>query len=409
MKLIESIKSSQPLKTKRGLAVLRSVMSTELDVAGLLWATGILSIPILLALPMLLAWRLFIGVGHEESQYRNSVRQIIDAGKQVSPFRTKLDDLARSLHIQPSKQRLIEADLFHPLTLSHFLLLPTIIIFPLAAIMALPIILLGLPILILIEYLLIRKRILIRALKEMERVLHWQVIHIPKPHRGSVEKVGTVNEFSNHVIHFNYVPQGAFLGLFAWLIVHWIFKFDSWGIELAISAFLYIILLGGLGVLNTAFESDLVFVDPAKGRLVPVDQWLESILKPVVGIGLLFLIIRNLLDEARTDNPVLFASTVILLLYGAAVVGIAYKWGYSMWRGDQVRSLFEQQIVEHLKPLSYDLTRTRGRIEFNAQMTMDERLAQISEEPQIQLTFADLQAIPSSENGGNIPSNPMKK
>jgi hypothetical protein len=384
-------------------------MSTEIDVAGLLWATGILSIPILLALPMRLAWRLFIGVGHEESQYRNSVRQIIDAGKQVSPFRTTLDDLARSLHIQPSKQRLIEADLFHPLTLSHFLLLPTIIIFPLAAIMALPIILLGLPILILIEYLLIRKKILIKTLKEMERVLHWQVIHIPKPHRGSIEKVGTVNEFSNHVIHFNYVPQGAFLGLFAWLIVHWIFNFDSWGIELAISAFLYIILLGGLGVLNTAFESDLVFVDPAKGRLVPVDQWLESILKPVVGIGLLFLIIRNLIDEARTDNPVLFASTVILLLYGASVVGIAYKWGYSMWRGDQVRKMFEQQIVEHLKPLSYDLTRTRGRIEFNAQMTMDERLALLSEEPQRQLSFADLQAIPSGENSGKVPSNPMKK
>ena len=384
-------------------------MDAEIDVAGLLWATGILSIPILLALPMRLAWRLFIGVGHEESQYRNSVRQIIDAGKQVSPFRTTLDDLARSLHIQPSKQRLIEADLFHPLTLSHFLLLPTIIIFPLAAIMALPIILLGLPILILIEYLLIRKKILIRTLKEMERVLHWQVIHIPKPHRGSVEKAGNVNEFSNHVIHFNYVPQGAFLGLFAWLIVHWIFNFDSWGIELAISAFLYIILLGGLGVLNTAFESDLVFVDPAKGRLVPVDQWLESILKPVVGIGLLFLVARNLIDEARTDNPVLFASTVIILLYGASVVGIAYKWGYSMWRGDQVRKMFEQQIVENLKPLSYDLTRTRGRIEFNVQMTMDERLALISEEPQTQLSFADLQAIPNSENNGSIPGNPMKK
>ncbi len=384
-------------------------MDAEIDVAGLLWATGILSIPILLALPMRLAWRLFIGVGHEESQYRNSVRQIIDAGKQVSPFRTTLDDLARSLHIQPSKQRLIEADLFHPLTLSHFLLLPTIIIFPLAAIMALPIILLGLPILILIEYLLIRKKILIRTLKEMERVLHWQVIHIPKPHRGSVEKAGNVNEFSNHVIHFNYVPQGAFLGLFAWLIVHWVFNFDSWGIELAISAFLYIILLGGLGVLNTAFESDLVFVDPAKGRLVPVDQWLESILKPVVGIGLLFLVARNLIDEARTDNPVLFASTVIILLYGASVVGIAYKWGYSMWRGDQVRKIFEQQIVENLKPLSYDLTRTRGRIEFNVQMTMDERLALISEEPQTQLSFADLQAIPNSDNNGSIPGNPMKK
>ena len=98
-------------------------MAAELDVTGLFWAAAILSIPILLALPMRVAWRFFIGIGHEESQYRNSVRQIIDAGRQVSPFRTTLDDLARGLHIQPSRQRLIEADLFHPLTLSHFLLL----------------------------------------------------------------------------------------------------------------------------------------------------------------------------------------------------------------------------------------------------------------------------------------------
>jgi hypothetical protein len=65
--------------------------------------------------------------------------------------------------------------------------------------------------------------------------------------------------------------------------------------------------------------------------------------------------------------------------------------------------------VEYLKPLSYDLTRTRGRIEFIAQMTMDERLSLISEAPQKQLTFADLQAIPSSDNNGNIPKNPLKK
>ena len=54
------------------------------------------------------------------------------------------------------------------------------------------------------------------------------------------------------------------------------------------------------------------------------------------------------------------------------------------------------------------MTRTRGRIEFIAQMTMDERLAQISEVPQKQLTFADLQAIPRSENNGKIPQNPLK-
>ena len=383
-------------------------MATELDFSGLLLATAILSIPLILALPMRLAWKFFIGVGHEESQYRNSVRQIIDAGRQVSPFRTTLNNLARGLHIQPSRQRLIEADLFHPLTLSHFILLPALIIFPLAVIMALPIIIIGLPMLILIEYILIRKRVLITTLKQMEKVLHWQVIHIPKPHRGSIEKVGKVNEFSNHVIHFNYVPQGAFLGLFAWLIVHWIFKFDSTTMELIIASGLYIIMLGILGVLNTAFESDLVFVDPAKGRLVPVDQWLESILKPVVGIGLLFLMARNLIDSSRGDNPVVFAATVLLLLYGAAIVGIAYRWGYSVWRGDKVKDEFEKQIIEDLEPLSYDLTRTRGRIEFVAQMKMDERLTIMSESPKEQLTFADLQALPSGDNSGKIPKNPLK-
>jgi len=326
----------------------------------------------------------------------------------VSPFRTTLNDLARGLNIKPSKQRLIEADLFHPLTISHFLLLPALIIFPLAVIMALPIIIIGLPMLILIEYLLIRKKLLIYTLKQMEKILHWQVIHIPKPHRGALAKAGKVNEFSNHVIHFNYVPQGAFLGLFAWLIVHWIFKLDSTALELIIASGLYIIMLGILGVLNTAFESDLVFVDPAKGRLVPVDQWLESILKPVVGIGLLFLIGRNLLDNARDGNPVVFAGTVLLLLYGAAIVGIAYRWGYSVWRGDKVKQEFEEQIVDNLKPLSYDLTRTRGRIEFIAQMSMDERLTVMNDAPTKQLTFADLQALPTSKNSGKIPKNPIK-
>ena len=93
------------------------------DSSALMWAASLLSIPLLLALPMRLGWRLFIGVGHEASQYRNTVLQIIDAGRQVAPFRATLDDVARSLHIRPSHQRLIEADLFHPLTLSHFILL----------------------------------------------------------------------------------------------------------------------------------------------------------------------------------------------------------------------------------------------------------------------------------------------
>ena len=40
---------------------------------------------------------------------------------------------------------------------------------------------------------------------------------------------------------------------------------------------------------------------------------------------------------------------------------------------------------------------------------MDERLTVISEAPKKQLTFADLQALPSSDSVGKVPQNPLKK
>ena len=60
--------------------------------------------------------------------------------------------------------------------------------------------------------------------------------------------------------------------------------------ELIVSSPLYMVLLSILSVLNTALEADLVFVGSAKGRLVLVNQWLEGVLNPVVGISLLFLL-----------------------------------------------------------------------------------------------------------------------
>ncbi|MEC7508230.1 MAG: hypothetical protein VX965_04235, partial [Candidatus Thermoplasmatota archaeon] len=115
----------------------------ESQLQELLWGAGILALPLLLALPMRLAWQFWVGVGHEVSEYRTVVRQIVDSGHQVSSFSQTLDDIARNLRIPPAKQRLIEAELLHPLTLSHFLLLPALLILPLSAIMALPLILIG--------------------------------------------------------------------------------------------------------------------------------------------------------------------------------------------------------------------------------------------------------------------------
>lgn len=386
-------------------------MTMATEVQELLWGAGILALPLILALPMRLAWQLWVGIGHEVSEYRTIVRQIVDSGHQVSSFSQTLDDIARNLRIPPAKQRLIEAELLHPLTISHFLLLPALLILPLSAIMALPLILIGFPFMLLMEYVLIRKGLLIWILQTIERLMHWQVIHIPKPHRGTRENRKSLTEFSQHIEHFNYVPQAAFLGLFAWLIVHWLLSLESWTIEFIVSAILYMVLLSILSVLNTAFEADLVFVDPAKGRLVPVNQWLEGVLNPIVGIGLLFLLGRNLLEESRDvgGNPILFATVVLTLLYGAAIVGISYRWGYSSWRGERVRQEFEAQVVGSMGPLSYDLTRTKGRIDFNVRMEMEERLTTFDSVNPTQLSFEDLQNLPSVPVDTDVPSNPLRK
>lgn len=375
----------------------------------LLWGAGLLALPLIMALPLRLAWQIWVGVGHEAAEYRTVVRQIVDSGNQVTSFRQTLDDIARNLRLTPSKQRLIEAELLHPLTISHFILLPSLLILPLSAVMALPIVLLGFPMLLFMEYIIIRRKILVWSLRSVERVMHWQVIHIPKPHRGKDERKRSLTEFAQHIEHFNYVPQAAFLGLFAWLIVHWVLSLDSWTVELIYSSLLYMVLLSVLSVLNTAFESDLVFVDPAKGRLVPVNQWLEGVLNPIVGIGLVFLLGRNLLEEARAvdGNPVLFATFVLMLLYGSAVVGISFRWGYSTWRGGAVRGTFEIQAIEELNPLSYDLTRSKGRIDFNVRMAMDERLMTFDKVNPQQLTFDDLQSLPSAGKKKRAPKNPL--
>ena len=178
-------------------------MTMATEAQELLWGAGILALPLILALPMRLAWQLWVGIGHEVSEYRTIVRQIVDSGHQVSSFSQTLDDIARNLRIPPAKQRLIEAELLHPLTISHFLLLPALLILPLSAIMALPLILVGFPFMLFMEYVLIRKGLLIWILQTIERLMHWQVIHIPKPHRGTRENRKSLTEFSQHIEHFN--------------------------------------------------------------------------------------------------------------------------------------------------------------------------------------------------------------
>lgn len=384
-------------------------MASTVEVENLLWAIAILALPLILALPMKLLYQtVILGVGPAERTYRSTVQRIIDAGMQVEHFREVLDDEARKLGLKPTRARLNETDILYPLTITHFLLTPMLFILPVVAVMSLPIIILGIPVLYVLEVLLIRKKLLINMINLLENWFGKQIIHIPNAGNDHFSSEAKVLEASNIAFHFHRVPRVVFLGLFSWLIIHWTLRLDSIILEFVVAGVFYILLLSVVGIVATALESNLVLVDPARGRIIPIADWLDSMLTPIVGVGLLFLLGRDLMSEARDGgNTVLFSATVLLVLYVATAVGVTFQWGYAWWRGRKLRKNFELQAIDKLNPQSYDLIRSRGRILLNVRCSMSERInTEIA--PGTNLTFSDLSNLPTAHKEIlKQPENPL--
>ena len=384
-------------------------MASSLDVGNLLWAIGILALPVILALPAKLLYQtVILGVGPAERNYRSTVQKILDSGMQVEHFREVLDEESRRLGIKASRAKLNETDMLYPLTITHFLLVPMVFILPIVAIATLPIIILGIPVLYLLEVLLIRRKLLINAIKLLETWFGKQIIHVPDAGNDHCSNDAKVLDASNIAVHFHKVPRVVFLGLFSWLIIHWTLRLDSLMTEFILAGLFYVLLLGIVGIVATALESNLVLVDPARGRIIPIADWLDSMLTPIVGVGLLFLLGRDLMTEARDDgNTILFAATVLMVLYCATAVGVTFQWGYAWWQGKTIRKQFEQQAIEKLNPQSYDLTRNRGRIQLNVRCPMSERI-EGGIGPGATLTFTDLDNLPTAHEGVlKSPENPL--
>lgn len=384
-------------------------MASSLDVGNLLWAIGILALPVILALPAKLLYQtVILGVGPAERNYRATVQKILDSGMQVEHFREVLDEESRRLGIKASRAKLNETDMLYPLTITHFLLVPMIFILPVVAIATLPIIILGIPVLYLLEVLLIRRKLLINAIKLLETWFGKQIIHVPDAGNDHCSNDAKVLDASNIAVHFHKVPRVVFLGLFSWLIIHWTLRLDSLMTEFILAGLFYVLLLGIVGIVATALESNLVLVDPARGRIIPIADWLDSMLTPIVGVGLLFLLGRDLMTEARDDgNTILFSATVLMVLYCATAVGVTFQWGYAWWHGKTIRKQFEQQAIEKLNPQSYDLTRNRGRIQLNVRCPMSERI-EGGIGPGATLTFTDLDNLPTAHEGVlKSPENPL--
>ncbi len=370
-------------------------------------AVGLLLVPVLLALPLRIGWQVLVGSSLDTMSYRADVRRILHAGMPLEAFRVALDDRARESGITPQRQRLLEADTLYPLGFAHFILLPALFIFPIALMLAAPVILLAFPVFWLAEFILIRRQVLTLILDLIRRTTNWQIVHIPRSHETTEASRERVMELSHHLRFFHGAPRLAFLGLFAWLIIHWALRLNHFGLELLITTMLYVVLLAVVGVVTAALETDLVWADPATANITPIAIWLDSMLKPVVGFGLVLLLARSIAEEVRNGNAVLFSASVIAVIYAAALVGFAYQWGYALAKGRKVRTEFEEQAMIRYAPLiSYDLTRSEGRLVFGARMSMAERREVASELVTGGMTFADLEALPRSEEGGQIPRRP---
>lgn len=340
----------------------------DVDVESLLWAIGILALPLLMAIPARYAWHRLVAHTLDQQEYRSLVHSILDSGQSLIRHRERLDDEARRRKIDDKRVSLIETDVLFPLGLHHFILLPALVVILVAGVLAAPLFLLVWPLMILAEWILIERKVLVYLLRFLQNWTKWGIIHIPQVHRDH-------DKLHPGLVSFHRMPRSVFLGLFAWLIVHWTLRSDSFWMEFLIAGIIYLAMLSVLEVISNAIAAELVFADASRASLIQVEAWAESYINPLVGVGLLFLLGRDLMAEARDGNPILFAITVLLVLFSVTVVGAAVQILYSSRRGEGVRNSFAEQVVEVLDPVSYSFNRHEDRLGLYVECKMSERLA----------------------------------
>ena len=179
---------------------------------SLFTAVLILLGPVILALPVSFAWRWWVGMEPEQEDYREKVRRVLDAGIPIRKYRSQLDAEARKVHLNSDRQARIESDLLHPLRLTHFLLFPSLIVWPLVGLFAAIITLPMMPVLRLIEWLLIKKSLLSMVAKIVQKLTRWEIIGIPRLDDGA-------KELDRVLASIHRMPITVFLGLFTYLII----------------------------------------------------------------------------------------------------------------------------------------------------------------------------------------------
>ncbi len=345
------------------LAVIFMAASLESLVTAIL----ILLAPVILAIPLSLGWKWWVGTEPEHVHYREKVRLVLDAGLPLSRFRKELDAEARIVNIDPERQSRIESDLLFPMRVKHFLLMPGLVIWPFlglfAALLAIPL----MPILWFFQWLLIEKKVLLWIGITVQKITRWEIIGIPRVEDGLKNPDPVLSSI-------NRMPITVFLGLFAFLIVTYL-PLDTQSV-LVVSGAVYIILVAFISVIRAGTLSTMVFADTGNRRLLPMGTFVEDMLGPWVGVGLLFLISRQLFygTELRSGemfgDPVIFSLAILLVLYTATMIGVAVEISFFRSRAESVRVKFQDQMIDEFEPQLYLFTRNLGMLKISRLMTL---------------------------------------
>ena len=334
---------------------------------SLITAILILLTPVILAIPLSLGWKWWVGTEPEHVHYREKVRLVLDAGLPLSRFRKELDAEARIVNIDPERQSRIESDLLFPMRMKHFLLMPGLVVWPFlglfAALLAIPL----MPILWFFQWLLIEKKVLLWIGITVQKITRWEIIGIPRVEDGLKNPDPVLSSI-------NRMPITVFLGLFAFLIVTYL-PLDTQSV-LVVSGAVYIILVAFISVIRAGTLSTMVFADTGNRRLLPMGTFVEDMLGPWVGVGLLFLISRQLFygTELRSGemfgDPVIFSLAILLVLYTATMIGVAVEISFFRSRAESVRVKFQDQMIDEFEPQLYLFTRNLGMLKISRLMTL---------------------------------------
>ena len=324
---------------------------------GLFSAILILIIPVLLTVPLRVLWSWWIGNEPEHLHYREKFTSVIDSGYPIKDFRHELDRTARQFEIDLERQTRIETDMLHPLDMRHFLLVPSLVVWPVLSIPAGFVFIPLIPVTRFFEWILIEKRVLLRILLIVKSLTGWDIVWMDRP--------GDPTRPPEPVIAaIHRLPITVLLGVFAYLIVSYLsFSFTTIAM---ITIGLYVILVAAISIIRAATSGSLVFIDARNRKVIPSDTFVEQLIGPWVGVGLIFLLSRQIalsstIRDGSLSDPSLFAMTVVLVLYIATLIGISLELSFFRTRGKAVGVLFESQVQETLSPDDYSLIRHLGK------------------------------------------------